>query len=186
MIAFATLATFSLSLISCGGDDEDDNGIINPDGKGLCGKIVANVPYYASSPETTYYASNAEWSAGHTEVIGTGIYSFSNGAEFTVDLFTSTDTDDWNGSIDWIIKLTGELAVGSEATVYNTSWSPIFGTSSWYFCKDKDLTGKVIVKSIDGSNITLQFKDFQFDYYVDFSKKVDIIVNGDITFSQKE
>jgi len=178
-LAFALFAVFSLSLASCGDDDEPDN----PDKPQYCGKIVEK--RLNTSRETTYYAFDGEWKSGHTGVVGTGIYDFSDGATFIVYLYETQDVDEWTiHDVYWMIKVKGEIATGNEVTIHSTSWAPMMGYSSTYSCEDTE--GSVKVKSIKGSNITLEFKDFKFDYYIDFTKTTDIAINGDITFAQKE
>lgn len=169
-------------LASCGGDDDDKSNEIASNG-------VISVEYVGAKTFTKY-AYDAKWHAGHQEVHGSVLDHPKNGATFSAYLSeekASSDIGvDYLSSVRWQFETTDEITSGAELTMINIHW-PETSQSSSYFCDE--FSGKVVVKSVNNSQVTLQFKNFRFKRMTKFvvgrSEYQDLIVNGDITFTKE-
>lgn len=201
MLMAALVAIGSLLLVGCSKDDDNNNDDTTKDsGKSsfesnVKGKVTA---LYGSSTTKDYYSYTTRWESGHTEVIGTDdgsiLANLKDGATFEATLSENEPSDYlyeypaghyyYPNDVRWTFMTDDEVKQGVELYIKTNNWELTGGSPTSYWCKE--CKGKVIVKSIEGSKITLEFKDFKFDrisaWHVGNSTKSDVVINGEITF----
>lgn len=174
-----------LPMASCGDDDDDKGPISN-------GMVTIE---YVGASTFTKYAYKASFHSGHQEVHGSVLDYLKNGATFSVDLSEIKPSEveyvlgepyiDPYSSIRWQLETADAITVGAELTMTGSHWpEPDFDNAGWL---NKKFDGKVIVKSVSGNQVTLQFKDFKFKRIMKFvvgnSIMQDLIANGEITYN---
>lgn len=184
----ALVAALPFSLVSCGDDDEGGSG----ESGSLRGQVTMKDGTNAPS---TYYAYYTHWNAGHQQVTGSVLNYLKSGATF-VAYFSETKLSSFEaemicGNHDGHIQIEtpDEIKEGAEISIDKCMYESPYNTDSYgYF--SEECTGKVTVKSIRGNVITLQFKDFKFDYisawHVGNSTFRNIVMNGEISFPVEE
>ncbi len=191
-LLMATLVAIgSLSLTACGDDDDEED--LSSGKTSLEDNVKGKITALYKAP-VVYYAYTTKWETGHQEVHQTALDYLKNGATFEADLSESKPTEyamEYGGhyvyknDVIWTFTTKDEVRQGVELNILNSNWSETSGPSSWYWCNE--FTGKVIVKSIKGSKITLEFQDFQLEYERNYGKEdiSEVVVNGEITFDMK-
>ena len=167
LFAFAMMAVFSLSLISCGGDDDDE---FEPKLSNKNGKVSVA---YENAITEEYSVHDATFGLWSQEVIETTHITYDDGATFNVVF------DDGNYMYTyWQFQTRDKIEKGANLTI-----------NCVFFNNDPRTTdeteGDAIVTSVSKDKITLSFKNFSFKRYIaiDSNKQQKITINGEITFT---
>lgn len=166
-ISFVMMAVFSLSIVSCGGDEEDN--VITQSNE----KVSVE---YAGAKTEYYQVTQATYTYLYQRVEGTTKIDSNDGTTFNV---TFSDGDGYYTY--WQFQTRDDIKKGANLT-----------TNCVFFNNDPRATdeteGNAIVKSVSKDKITLSFKSFSFKRYIsyDSNKKQKITINGEITFTFDE
>ena len=161
------MAVFSLSLVSCGDDDDDE---FEPEQSNKNGKVSVA---YENAITEEYSVLNATFESWSQEVEGTTLIVYDNGATFDV-VFVKGN----NSYAYWQFQTHDGIKKGTNLTINGV-----------FFNNDPRHTdeteGDAIVKYVSKDKITLSFKNFSFERYIaiDSNKKQKITINGEITFT---
>ena len=182
-VSFMVLVAISSFALSACSNDDDDN---TDDGNG---SSKVSVKYAATGTVNTYQVISADYvdySASQivssNEICFSAVFKESENAtswyefQFLVEKYKDTD----NGEVKDFTGI-GNLKAGSHLIISSRKLFFFLGASM----SDEEVygasnpRGTVIVKSINGKNLTLELKDFSFTNY---KGKAETIINGTIQY----
>ncbi len=182
-VSFMVLVAISSFALSACSNDDDDN---TDDGNG---SSKVSVKYAATGTVNTYQVISADYvdySASQivpsNEICFSAVFKESENAiswyefQFLVEKYKDTD----NGEVKDFTGI-GNLKAGSHLIISSRKLFFFLGASM----SDEETygasspRGTIIVKSINGKNLTLELKDFSFTNY---KGKAETIINGTIQY----
>lgn len=168
------LATATLTFNACSSDDDADT----PYTSELSGEI--DVAFEGAST-FHYYTKGNTWLTAKS-----GAYSM-----FYINMSDDKESLYFN-DVRFSFKTKDALVQGKTIAADECNWRDWDGESMTYFSsRDKgNVTGDVYVKSVNGNNITLQFKNLKFDRISKFIPGAShfqyLTVNGEVTLTEEE
>lgn len=188
MVMVALFATITLSLTSCGKDDNGSRSYLK-------GQVTLKVK---GGTATTKYAYRAYWNSGHIHKTDPCDWeTLKSGAEFSVYFSDTEISDGWDAYMidtdhDGYLSLNvdGEIEEGAEISICSYHWDKYTNDFDNAGESRYSYDGEVIVKSVVDNIVTLQFNQFQFSYWerwaVGNSTSGSATMNGTISFKLDE